>query len=458
MATTTTKTDAISPGALAEPLEMRAPASPLRDLAAGDRRLVRMMHYLEFIVGRFNTVGVDVMALKGAALHLTLYRQPRDRPMVDLDLLVRPADARRALTILEETGCLRRHTPMREDFFPRYYYEIEYTAGTLDPIEIDLHVRPFRLLRYARVVPDEALWARAERLRLGSAELLVPSPEDMLIHLATHCAIHACGEQKWLEDLRRWVETHGRCIDWDRLLADTRAWRLGLPVRRGLQAAEARLGPFLPDDVRECLGVMPANWRDRLALWHAPRDRANLTKSFLVSLATTPGLRFKLGYLRTILAPGREYMDEWCTRHGSADKWARVRRCLAPLTERLPGRSRLEVGRSRIHGQGIRATRDIKPGTIIARYRGRPTNRRGTYTCHQTDAQGRETCHEITGPLRFLNHCCRPNARLDNFRLVALRPIRRGQEITISYGHDACDCEAARIDANDKERGDQDGS
>jgi SET domain-containing protein len=48
--------------------------------------------------------------------------------------------------------------------------------------------------------------------------------------------------------------------------------------------------------------------------------------------------------------------------------------------------------------------------------------------------------YEITGPLRFLNHSCRPNAGLSGFELVALRPITAGEEILIDYGPDACTC------------------
>ena len=54
--------------------------------------------------------------------------------------------------------------------------------------------------------------------------------------------------------------------------------------------------------------------------------------------------------------------------------------------------------------------------------------------------------HEITGPLRFLNHSCRPKAELRGFKLVALRAIEAGEEITIDYGEDACDCRRKRGD------------
>ena len=65
----------------------------------------------------------------------------------------------------------------------------------------------------------------------------------------------------------------------------------------------------------------------------------------------------------------------------------------------------------------------------------------GTYVSCHTDASGNKRHHEITGPLKYLNHSCRPNTELGGFRLKALVAIRAGQEITMSYGDDACDCD-----------------
>ena len=49
----------------------------------------------------------------------------------------------------------------------------------------------------------------------------------------------------------------------------------------------------------------------------------------------------------------------------------------------------------------------------------------------------------ISGELVGRARCCpcRPDAKLGGFRLKALVAIRAGQEITMSYGDDACDCD-----------------
>ncbi|MEX2216249.1 MAG: nucleotidyltransferase family protein [Phycisphaeraceae bacterium] len=418
-------------------------------------RNIWMMHLLERIVRRFNEAGIAVMALKGAALNQTLYERPDERPMSDLDLLIHPEHLDQAHALLERAGCLRSQVLVREDFFPQYYYEIEYRGGQIQPVTIDLHVRPFRPLRYSRFVPDDALWARAEPVKLGRAEVFLPSPTDMLIHLAAHSSIHGNGQTRWLEDIRRWAQTRREVIDWDALIDTAAAWRLSLPVLAGLRRAEAELGSFCPDGVIDRLKKVRVNWRDRLALWHAPRDNAHLAMHTFVNVLTTPGLRFTLGYLRAVMLPGKAHMTEWYAgRHPGWLPIAYLVRCLWPVlgrVKRLWTRfQKVELRPSGVHGTGVFATRDLKEGELIARFHGRKVGRCGTYVTTMNDKKGRTAHYEITGRLRFLNHSCRPNARFDQFRLLALRPIRAGAELLIDYGPDACDCrrqDAAPIEA-----------
>ena len=56
------------------------------------------------ILQAYASAGIDTLVLKGAALAFLVYPSPGLRPMRDLDLLVREADARRAQHILVELG------------------------------------------------------------------------------------------------------------------------------------------------------------------------------------------------------------------------------------------------------------------------------------------------------------------------------------------------------------------
>ncbi len=419
------------------------PSGLTRSLVA--LRNLRMMHLLERIALRFNRAGIPLMALKGAALNLTLYERPDARPMADLDLLVQPEHLDRVTGLLEEIGCQRSQVLVREDFFPRFYYEIEYTSGSINPVTIDLHVRPLRPLRYSRFVPDDALWARAEPASVGQATVLVPCPEDMLIHLAAHAAIHGSARPMWLEDVQHWAESRAGRIDWDRFVASAGAWRLALPVTEAIRATEREIGRVCPPEVLRRLSRMPANWRDRLALWQAPRDNQHPIAHVLVNVTCTPGWRFTFGYLLAVLLPDRAHMDEWYrNRHRAWLPCAYLLRYLWPVAgrhQRFWNRFKhIDVRRSKIHGRGVVATRDIRAGALIAHYRVKPVDRGGPNVASQSEPPDGIERHAIIGRLWFLNHCCRPNAKLCDSKLMALTSIHHGEEVTIDYGPGTCDC------------------
>jgi hypothetical protein len=267
----------------------------------------------------------------------------------------------------------------------------------------------------------------------------------MLIHLAVHAAVHGAERLLWLQDVRQWIEAHGHRLDWPRLLSCAEAWGLALPLRRVLRKVEGKFGPLCPPHVLRRLANARVSWRDRLALWQAPRDAQHPAAQMLVNTLCTRGLRFKLGYLSSILWPSWSHMADWYgPPHRGWPAVAHLLRWLAPLAVRTRlGRGRLshvELRPSPLHGLGVFATRDIAAGDVIAQCVPRPVEQDGMYVMRAPDDAGRTRRFELTGKLKYLNHACGPNARLDGARLMALCPITHGREITIDYGPGSCDC------------------
>ncbi len=107
----------------------------------------------------------------------------------------------------------------------------------------------------------------------------------------------------------------------------------------------------------------------------------------------------------------------------------------------------VEVRPSAIDGQGVFAAEPIEPRRKIGEIRGESIS--------VAEARIRATRHErvmivelsderaldfrrSTDPMRYTNHSCRPNARLDirqgRVEFYALRAIAPGEEITVNYG------------------------
>ncbi len=300
-----------------ERLRRRARATAAENLSA--------MHVLDGVVQAFHRAHVPVMLLKGAALIRTVYPRYDLRPMSDVDLLVRPGSAGQALRLLERHGCCRGLDLLREDFFPKYHYEVDFITDSPRPLRIDLHARPLRPLRVARTMPDDALWEGAFVVRIEEAEVLVPSPELMFIHLAAHAAYHGCSRLLWLYDLARLVDvcaagakapgsqrddSFNDAMDWSLVARRAGEWGLSLPVTRAIERASALMGPICPPHVLDALRAHRVSWRDRLVLDRAPGDAASPVAHVAVNLLCTPGMWFRLGYLLALLRPGRKHLGE----------------------------------------------------------------------------------------------------------------------------------------------------
>lgn len=266
----------------------------------------------EPILACLQKAGIAFLVLKGAALNAALYDGLGLRPMMDVDLLIRPSDAQRADAALTSLGCRPGPDLVNEDFYPRFYYEREYFLPCRPEVKIDLHVRPFRPLRYAVTLPDHAMWDEPMPVRYGRLTVQIPNVENMLIHLAVHAACHGAAELKWLYDLKLWLDRYGDRLDIRTLVDKCQRWKIGWPVRVVLEHVDSLFGEgsvYLERTLSALKGCR-AGWRDRLALVQSPRDAAHPLAAVAVNVLCTPGVRFKLGYLRAVLLPARSHLAQ----------------------------------------------------------------------------------------------------------------------------------------------------
>jgi SET domain-containing protein len=102
----------------------------------------------------------------------------------------------------------------------------------------------------------------------------------------------------------------------------------------------------------------------------------------------------------------------------------------------------LYLAPSKIHGTGVFAKKDIPKDTEIGYYRGPAWNGTGTDTYVYWSEQ--ELAILVVGPMRFMNHSPECNAETyewvdspyhhNGCTVVAIRDIRKGEEITSNYG------------------------
>ena len=152
--------------------------------------------------------GIPSILLKGPAVSHRYYAHPGSRQNVDVDLLVREADAIRARSALEEAGFVNLSADA-ENLSAVHFGAYMRMIGAVvcrnprHEVEVDLHwqaVRPHRLDWSYSALEDHI-----EELRFGGCSLGVLDNAAQFLFLTYHGAKHGWARLKWLADLDRMV-------------------------------------------------------------------------------------------------------------------------------------------------------------------------------------------------------------------------------------------------------------
>jgi hypothetical protein len=230
----------------------QVPASARR-LLESDLNVVRVEQTLLF--DRFSSfaaclqeAGVPFIVHKGGALAEVVYDRPEDRPMVDIDVVFRPAQWQR---VREALKARRYQLPegAGEAFWLENYFNISASSPDPPVAHFDLHWGLTQEGRYH--VDTEDLFDRAVAYRsalAGGAQVLRLGTEDLLLSLFLHLAYHYFEARLlWLHDMKLVIE---RCHpDWDRLRARAESWGLNTVVAFNLGYLEKVFPGTVPPDV-----------------------------------------------------------------------------------------------------------------------------------------------------------------------------------------------------------------
>jgi hypothetical protein len=150
------------------------------------RRHVRIEDLMLRLDRQAREAGVAAVALKGAALHAIGVYQAGDRPMADVDLLVRPADAHRAVKMLEALGYVESRRTWKEYVFTGVDEQVPANLGehSNNGIKIELHERICEKLPWRITDASEHVFPPQPKPGLNA----YPSKASLMIHLLLHAA------------------------------------------------------------------------------------------------------------------------------------------------------------------------------------------------------------------------------------------------------------------------------
>jgi Uncharacterised nucleotidyltransferase/Coenzyme PQQ synthesis protein D (PqqD) len=192
------------------------------------------------LLALFEANDIPAVPFKGPALAMALHGDVALRQFGDLDLFI-PADrVGRAKKVLLAHGCRFRHSS--EDGVLAEY------EGHYGCVGIDLQWA-FAPKWKTFPIDIEQFWARVERVSLGSADVLQPSPGDQLRILSAHAAKHCWSKLGWIIDMAVFIQRHRQTLDWRGELAQSKQLGGERLVLLGARLASDVLGTDLPEDV-----------------------------------------------------------------------------------------------------------------------------------------------------------------------------------------------------------------
>ncbi len=278
-----------------------------RQIAARNLLLLEELHR---VLEEFDTAGIRVIVLKGAALAENIYPSLELRFFGDIDLLIRREVLPEVLKILTDLGYASEYLPLRpggEDFQAHTAY---VKHGVL-PIVIEPHWAlgppyPFTDRRYV-----EGLWQGARKTKIAGVDTLVLGPEDFLLHLCLHLFKHR--QETWLTaacDIAVLVRHYQATLDWQAFMYRVKELKTCLPVRFSLQKTFELFQPPIPAFVMQQLGEHKPGFYEKLVfvLINQQEDRNTRGAVSLELFLTVPGIARKIGYLWAMLVPSREFM------------------------------------------------------------------------------------------------------------------------------------------------------
>jgi hypothetical protein len=201
------------------------------------------------VIGELAQQGIEVLALKGAALLAGAVARPTPRTMSDIDLLVVRGSPEDAWNICRKNGW----TLVNESWTQELYQSHHHLAPLLDPdgVKVGLELHRTLLTGIDRLGIDvPAFIARSRLVMVGDTPVRVPSVEDLLLHTCLHFA--------WSNKLHRgawhaYADVHSILADqgfnWDRFLASMSSRRSRRCAYWTLRIGRAVADLPVPDEI-----------------------------------------------------------------------------------------------------------------------------------------------------------------------------------------------------------------
>jgi len=184
---------------------------------------------LERILSVFDEKGIEVILLKGAALSKTVYRDIGLRQMSDIDLLVRQDKLDRVKEIMSGLNYIVKGGDRSEAWYKENHFHLPPFIHKDKSVIVEIH---WEVAQDTLGIDVNKWWERAKKTKLGEASALIPSPEDMILHLCVslyHSNYHQAALRGFC-DIIFTIRFHAEQMNWARFREAVSQSEIARPV------------------------------------------------------------------------------------------------------------------------------------------------------------------------------------------------------------------------------------
>ncbi len=245
---------------------------------------------LRAILRAFEARGIAALPYKGPALAMRLYGNIALRQFGDLDILVRPQDARPAIKLLLDQGYQPLIPSGITTAILNRFRKVCELGHPDSQVCVELH---WALTSWTFYFPLDlaSIWTRLDTVSVADEPVRAMGIEDTLLMLCVHGAKHQWGRLGWLCDVAALIRKYPE-LDWTALFAQADQLGGARMLLLGLQLVQSVIQVPLPDAVEHRLqgdpevGVLAAHAQSCLLANQALSAEAVDHPAFYLGLRT----------------------------------------------------------------------------------------------------------------------------------------------------------------------------
>lgn len=253
-----------------------------------------------------------IIPLKGVYLSEWLYTDIALRMFSDLDILVKPQDAKVVLELLRQLGYKEAASEGVSEFTDQHEEIVHYRPMVRGAVSVEVHIKLHRSSKHY-IINTEAVIESSHKSTLCGLSVHVLELHDLIIHTCVHIDKHFRGGDmgfRSFTDLVNLLEVHSSTLNWEYLQQRCEVHKCTDVVMAYILLVSNFYNIILPTDITTKFNSLVTESDKKLFLHylHGGKLQPSQLNSHLNNISNIKDLHIKIIYLWEIIFPSRAFI------------------------------------------------------------------------------------------------------------------------------------------------------